>query len=105
MVRPGLDQPPGRGEGDLDMSMAGVPGIGGRVSPNEALDMPLVAPAELFRLRVGGCFAAEERLRRWPDEAEKEFGEARAKDVQRFEGRGIEKRRCAWLEVRPQAFP
>lgn len=51
----------------------------------KAPDVPLVVPS-LFReaepssrLRFGGCFAAEERLRRWPDEAEKEFGEARVK--------------------------
>ena len=36
-------------------------------------------------LRLGGCFAADERLRRWP-EAEKEFGEATADDFQRSRG-------------------
>lgn len=39
-----------------------------------------------FSWRFGGCFAADERLRRWPDEAEKELGEARAKNCERCRG-------------------
>lgn len=51
------------------------------------------------RLRFGGCFAAEERLRRWPDEAEKAFDEATADEFQRSRGARNDKRRhCAWLE-------
>lgn len=81
MFRPGLDHPPGRGDDDLDISKAGVPGIVGRASPVPP-SMPLVVPIRLcgsgswLRLRLGGCRAAEDRLRRWPAEAEKEFGEA-----------------------------
>lgn len=88
VLRPGLDHPPARGEGDLeDMSkLAGVPGIVGRASPRYPPDEPLVVPtlarcsAVSWRLRFGGCFAADERLRRWPEEAEKEVGEARANE-------------------------
>lgn len=106
VLRPGLDQPPGRGDGDLDMSkLAGVPGIVGRASPGEPPAMPLVVPTRLrdseasSRLRVGGWRAAEERRRRWPDEAEKELGEARATDwLMRCGGlRGMKDAGCAWL--------
>lgn len=79
VFRPGLDQPPGLGDGDLDMSAAGVPGIVGRASPNEPPDRPLVVPDLLGRprLRFGGCvLAAEERRRRWPALLEKEDWEA-----------------------------
>lgn len=81
VFRPGLDQPPGRGEGDLDMSRApGVPGMVGRPSLRDRPERPLEVPSLLrgsvksgwLRLRLGGCFAAEERRRRWPAEAEKE---------------------------------
>ena len=88
VLRPGLDQPPGRGEGDLeDMSkLAGVPGMEGSTSPRCPPELPDVVPNLLresevsWRFRFGGCFAAELRLRRWPAEAEKEVGEARAND-------------------------
>jgi hypothetical protein len=59
----------------------GVPGMGGSNSP-KALEAPLVVPSLLrasepsWRSSVGGCFAAEERLRRWPALAEKDVGEA-----------------------------
>ena len=63
--------------------------MGGRTPSKE----PPVVLATLLRVwerssrcRLGGCFAADERLRRWPDEAEKAFGEARAKDFQRRRG-------------------
>lgn len=87
-MRPGLDQPPGRGEGDLDdiSIAAGVPGMAGRWSPRWPPEIPLVVPNLLrasepsCRFRFGGCFAADERLRRWPAEAEKEVGEARLTD-------------------------
>lgn len=88
MFKPGLDQPPGRGDGDLDISTAGVPGMGGRMPSKEP---PVVLPTLLresepsSRWRFGGCFAADERLRRWP-EAEKEFGEATAEEFQRSRG-------------------
>jgi hypothetical protein len=88
VLRPGLDQPPGRGDCDLDdISCEGVPGIGGRASPTEGPERPLVCPnlprgsEPSLRLRLGGCLAADDRLRRWPDEAAKEFGEARANDL------------------------
>jgi hypothetical protein len=61
---------------------AGVPGMAGKVSPKLPPDIPLVVPNLLrasepsWRFRFGGCFAAEERLRRWPAEAEKDVGEA-----------------------------
>jgi hypothetical protein len=47
--------------------------------------------ARSFRWRFGGCFAADERLRRWPDEAEKELGDARANDFQVSRGGGMRK--------------
>lgn len=76
MFKPGLDQPPGLGEGDLDMSkLAGVPGIVGRASPSEPPDIPLVVPSLLGkpRFRFGGCvLAADERRRRWPALLEKD---------------------------------
>lgn len=65
--------------------------MGGRASPAEGPERPLVCPSLprdsglSSRLRFGGCFAAEDRLRRWPDEAAKAFGEARAKELQRGE--------------------
>jgi hypothetical protein len=64
------------------MSRPGVPGMEGRVSPRERPERPLVVPsllrasAKSGRCRFGGCFAAEERRRRCPDEAEKEDWEA-----------------------------
>jgi hypothetical protein len=78
VFRPGLDHPPGRGEGDLDISRgAGVPGMVGRASPRELPEMPLVVPdlveSGRFRFRFEGwCLAAEERRRRWPALLEKE---------------------------------
>lgn len=81
VFRPGLDHPPAPGEGDLDMSRRpGVPGIVGRASPEERPERPLVVPCLLrasamsgrLRLRLGGCFAADERLRRWPAEPGKD---------------------------------
>jgi hypothetical protein len=81
VFRPGLDHPPGLGEGDLDISSsaAGVPGIVGRASPREPPEMPLVVP-DLFgrpRFRFEGCvLAADERRRRWPALLEKDDGEA-----------------------------
>jgi hypothetical protein len=77
VFRPGLDHPPGCGEGDLDISIPGVPGIEGRW-PRERPCRPLVVPSLLCdsmisgRYRFGGCLAADERLLRWPAEAEKE---------------------------------
>lgn len=76
VFRPGLDHPPGRGEEDLDISNLGVPGIVGRDSPTERPERPLELPNLLLesalsaepRLRLGGCLAADERLRRWPVE-------------------------------------
>jgi len=72
-VRPGLDQPPGCGDEDRDMSATpGVPGMLGRASPRERPERPLVVPslprasAVLARWMLGGCWAAEERRRRWP---------------------------------------
>lgn len=63
----------------------GVPGITGSSSPKAPLEEPLVVPSLLrasepsCRLRLGGgCFAADERLRRWPALAEKDVGEATA---------------------------
>jgi hypothetical protein len=76
--------------------LAGVPGMEGSTSPKCPPEVPDVVPnllrdsEESWRFRFGGCFAAEERLRRWPAEAEKEFGEARAKD---FNGEEAE---AAW---------
>lgn len=51
VLRPGLLQPPGRGDGDRDISvMPGVPGIVARDdSPNERPELPLATPS---RLRV-----------------------------------------------------
>lgn len=76
--------------------LAGVPGMEGSTSPKCPPEVPDVVPnllrdsEESWRFRFGGCFAAEERLRRWPAEAEKEVGEARAKD---FNGEEAE---AAW---------
>lgn len=61
-----------------------MPGIVGRDSPRERPAMPLVVPRRLpefaasagLKLRLGGCFAAEERRRRCPAEAEKDDWEA-----------------------------
>lgn len=75
VFKPGLDQPPGLGDGDLDMSTAGVPGMVGRASPSEPPESPLVVPSLLGRprLRFGGCvLAADERRRRWPALLEKD---------------------------------
>lgn len=67
----------------------GVPGIAGRPSPGERPERPLVVPSRLWlsgmsgRLRFGRCFAAEERRRRWPEDAEKEDWEASVTCVRR----------------------
>ena len=66
------------------MSTPGVPGMVGRTSPRERPALPLVVPSRLrasaesgrWRLRFGGCFAAEERRRRCPAEAWKDDWEA-----------------------------
>lgn len=86
MFRPGLDQPPGCGEEERDISATpGVPGMLGKTSPRERPERPLVVPslprasAMSGRWRLGGCLAAEERRRRWPAAAEKEGWEASVK--------------------------
>jgi hypothetical protein len=61
-----------------------VPGIEGKASPSERPWRPLVVPSLLrdsapsgrLILLGGSCLAAEERLLRWPAEAEKEDWEA-----------------------------
>jgi hypothetical protein len=78
VLRPGLDHPPGWGEGDLDISaMPGVPGIVGRPSPRVRPERPLVVPSLLRDSAISGrvmldgaCLAADERLLRWPEEVE-----------------------------------
>ena len=70
----------------------------GRVVPSVPEETPLVVPnllraSELSsRLRFGGCFAAEERLRRWPLVAEKD-GEATVTDSSSDDRRGLKNAR------------
>lgn len=53
----------------------------GRVSPGALLNDPLADPRRISgNCRFGMCFAADERLLRWPAPAEKEFGEATVTD-------------------------
>jgi hypothetical protein len=80
-----------------------VPGMVGRASPDKRPALPLAVPSLLRdsamsgRLRLGRCFAAEERRRRWPAEAWKEDWEASVTYQRSERLRGMYERRCAWL--------
>lgn len=58
----------------------GVPGMVGRALPEERPERLLVVPSRsrasvvLVRLRLGGCWAAEDRRRRWPPAAAEKDG-------------------------------